>query len=282
MCLSRAVLDSSLVREATRAGARFLHRTLASLDAGGDVVLRSTGPGRDARFTLQARTVLVADGVGGSSLSARPELAPRVNARSRIGVWAILAGAPGDVPVGSIVMAISVGGYVGAVRLEDGRLNVAAALDPAHIRECGGAGRAMVRVLESARVPVPPGLLGARFHATPSLTRRRPVLETERILVLGDAAGYVEPFTGEGMAWALASAVAVVPHVLARAGGSSRSWPRTHRRLIAPRQHLCRGVSWVLRRPRLAESLIRALSVAPFLARPALGRVASAFPEPAS
>jgi flavin-dependent dehydrogenase len=40
------------------------------------------------------------------------------------------------------------------------------------------------------------------------LTRRTPRPAGHRVLVVGDAAGYVEPFTGEGMAWALATASA--------------------------------------------------------------------------
>jgi flavin-dependent dehydrogenase len=39
------------------------------------------------------------------------------------------------------------------------------------------------------------------------------------LFVIGDAAGYVEPFTGEGMAWALAAADGLAP-LAARAVGA--------------------------------------------------------------
>ena len=47
------------------------------------------------------------------------------------------------------------------------------------------------------------GLLDVQWHGTPGLTRRTRPLARDRLFYLGDAAGYVEPFTGEGIAWAL-------------------------------------------------------------------------------
>ena len=64
-----------------------------------------------------------------------------------------------------------------------------------------------------------PDVGNARFTATPTLTRRRRTIQRGRLFILGDAAGYIEPFTGEGIAWALASAAAIVPHILAHVRG---------------------------------------------------------------
>ena len=52
------------------------------------------------------------------------------------------------------------------------------------------------------------GRLGRHDSAHAPDARARP---RAALFVLGDAAGYVEPFTGEGMAWAFAAAEAVVP-----------------------------------------------------------------------
>ena len=46
---------------------------------------------------------------------------------------------------------------------------------------------------------------------TAPLTRRTTPIAEERLFLLGDAAGYVEPFTGEGIAWALVAGLAVAP-----------------------------------------------------------------------
>ena len=52
----------------------------------------------------------------------------------------------GEFSPGIIYMAAGPGGYVGLVRVEGNRLNVAAALDPAVVRDCGGPGRAAAAI----------------------------------------------------------------------------------------------------------------------------------------
>jgi flavin-dependent dehydrogenase len=90
--------------------------------------------------------------------------------------------------------------------------------------------------------------------------------------VLGDAAGYVEPFTGEGMAWALAGAAAVEPLALAAVEGWRDElvdqWTARHAALIHPRQRACRALSTVLRHPRLVAALLALLDAAPVAVTP--------------
>jgi flavin-dependent dehydrogenase len=94
------------------------------------------------------------------------------------------------------------------------------------------------------------------------------------VFVLGDAAGYVEPFTGEGMAWAFAGAEAVVPFVK-RAGGPpgaavEREWARALADTIGREQRWCRFIARGLRRPALVTSLVALLGRHPGLATPVL------------
>jgi flavin-dependent dehydrogenase len=118
-------------------------------------------------------------------------------------------------------------------------------------------------VLTGAGFAIPAGLEQARWQLTPALTRRASVVAGERFLVLGDAAGYVEPFTGEGMAWALTAAAAAAPLVLAGLAGWSpaleRRWAQVLQRQVGRRQRLCRGLALVLRQPG-ATALAFALS----------------------
>ena len=51
------------------------------------------------------------------------------------------------------------------------------------------------------------------WKGTPELTRRPVRLGAERLFAVGDAGGYVEPFTGEGVLWALSGARALAPLV---------------------------------------------------------------------
>jgi 2-polyprenyl-6-methoxyphenol hydroxylase-like FAD-dependent oxidoreductase len=171
-------------------------------------------------------------------------------------------------------MACAPGGYVGLVRLEDGRLDVAAAFDPAAVRAAGGPGGAAARVLAAAGWPAPEGLGALPWRGTPALTRRAPRPAAERLFALGDAAGYVEPFTGEGMGWALAAGAAVAP-LAARAAAEWRPefagrWTRRYRRVVGRRQYACRAAAAVLRRPWLTRLAVGVLGFAPGLAAPVL------------
>ena len=140
----------------------------------------------------------------------------------------------------------------------------------------GGVGGAVAALLAGIAWPTVPKLAELPWRGTPALTRRRLRLAGHRFFVLGDAAGYVEPFTGEGMAWALASAVAVAPLAAAAVRqwqpDLARRWQTLHRHLFEPRRRLCRLVTRCLRRPRLMHGLVGMLASAPFLAAPLVRR----------
>ena len=205
-----------------------------------------------------------------------PTLRRRPAAASRIGAGVVLPAeaAPDFYRPHTIHMAVGRGGYVGLVRVEDDRLDVAAAFDPAFVKAAGGPGAAAESVLRSVAWPVPHDLANAAWRGTPALTRRPVRVAGDRVFRVGDAAGYVEPFTGEGLAWAVMSAAAVAP-IAARAvrgwdESLARDWENVHRRLIGPRQRICRMVARGLRSPLLTGLAIRVLRIAPLLARPVI------------
>ena len=107
-------------------------------------------------------------------------------------------------------MTIGRRGYVGITRVEGGKICLAAALDVDYVREAGMR-KAVLQILQDAGTPVSKSLRQLSYHGTPPLTRHTPVLADERLFLLGDAAGYVEPFTGEGMAMAWTGAKQIVP-----------------------------------------------------------------------
>lgn len=257
VALSREVFDLALVREAVKAGVEFRDGLSAKFDNG--VVCLNDQP-------TPARVVIVASGLVGSDSAPEPG--------SRIGAGASVpaSAAPAFFGPGTIFMATARGGYVGCVRVEDDRLDVAAAFDAAFVKEQGGPGTAAETVLDEVGWPRIAGLAELPWKGTPALTRRARALGGERWFAVGDAAGYVEPFTGEGMAWAVMSAAALAP-IAARAvrerdDSLVREWEQAHRRLIGVRQRTCRAVSRVLRSPALTALAVRALSVLPILARP--------------
>src|SRR5262249_27978082 len=88
--------------------------------------------------------------------SAGGTRAPR--AASRIGAGVVSPTAPEFYTPGAIFMACGRGGYLGQVRLEDGRLDLAAAFEPEALRQAGGPGPAAAHLLDEAGWPAVPGV----------------------------------------------------------------------------------------------------------------------------
>ncbi len=272
--LSRERFDVALIRAAVEAGVEFRPGTTAKLlPAGaGDPVRRlrlERGPVADA---VEARVVVAADGLNGQ-LTAADGNRPAVRAGSRIGAGAQLDSAPSWCPPGRLIMAVGKGGYVGLVRLEDGRLDLAAALDPAAVRAAGGLGLVSNAVLVQNGL-ILPDVTAAAWRGTPALTRTPRAVAGYRWFAAGDAAGYVEPFTGEGMAWAVGSA-ARLGEVLAAdwAPGLAADWAERHAAGVQVRQRLCRALAWGLRSPTICRAAVRVLGVVPAAARPVVAHL---------
>ncbi len=275
LALSRCRLDQGLVEAATAAGAQLLPGTEASV--GGctpharTVLLHSSS----GLGSATARVVLVATGLGPPPLESASPIRSHPRPDSRIGAGCDLHAPDRDYGMGTIHMAIGAHGYVGVVRLGGGRLNVAAAFDRPWLISVGGPAEAARRTLaEAGFAPLEadgPGL----WQMTAALSRRSTPLAAPRLLLLGDAAGYVEPFTGEGIGWALHSGLASVPLVLrglaSWEAGLERDWERRSATLIRRQQRFCQVLAYALRRRWLRRSLLLAASRLPALT-PALLR----------
>ena len=285
--LSRAALDAALLAAARDAGAAVLTGVRAGA-APDDSPSDACADARAVQLTgddglavrVEARVVLAATGLGPTLLDTR---APARPARgSRLGAGVVFESAGSTLPPGELHMACGESGYVGLVVAERGRLVVAAALDPAAVAEAGGVGPLAVSIVAQAGLPPLAGLAQPRWLATPPLTRRAATLAARRAFVLGDAAGFVEPFTGEGLAWALTAARAVQPFARAAArawdDGLISAWSAEWRATVARRQRLCRGLAWTLRHPLAVRAALAALSSRPQLGAPLLSRLGAAAP----
>lgn len=265
VAISRESLDTMLLHHAARCGATVLESTLATLAANVPshaVALLRRG-GEETR--VRATRVLVADGLSGSFLPKDDTWVPTIAPRSRIGLGARLDDglARRSLPDGVISMHCARSGYAGMVRLSDGTIDLAAAIDPDALRLTESPAHAVNELLREANADVEPIALDTGFRGTGLLTRRRRV-EDRALLVAGDAASYVEPFTGEGMSWALTSGIAAAEFVAV--GGASGAWAARCASLVARRQRGCRMVSLALRSPRLVGMACRALAFWPSMA----------------
>ena len=212
--------------------------------------------------TVECGVVIVADGLGGTALGDSAEFGWRVAARSLMGLGATVPSGAIDCADGEIHLRVSRGGYIGTVRLPDGSLDVAAAVAPDRLRDARDAATCAIELL-GPTVRRESDLRSARWRGTPALTRTRATVAAAGILVVGDAAGYVEPFTGEGMTWAIETGHAA-GELAARGAEAAQLWPAVHAKLVAAPRLRCRVVATVLRSPALTSTLLFAGSLVPF------------------
>ena len=259
IAIPRDILDQSLVEEAVQRGCVFMPGTAASLlpsersKAFRTIRLLKDGVTENVR----ARLVLACDGIAGTLLENEPWAAWRIARDSWFGVATTLDHGEALAPAGTIGMYVGQGGYVGTARYADGRVHVAAAVGVETCRRAGGPGRFVEAILRECGVADRAPVSTARFHGTGLLTRRRAALGGHRVLAVGDACGYVEPFTGEGIAWAIRGATEVVHLLPASAKTWSEeipvTWARRHRAAIGLRQSYCSLLRKALHNPLLAR-----------------------------
>ena len=254
--LSRERFDQALIHSAINAGASARFQVTAHVEAASPgyrhVRLKDHHSGTTSH--VKARVVLVAAGLSQRCLPKIEAGQSRVRKQSRHGAGCVVDDDTDHYPSGAIHMAIGDQGYVGLVRREDGLLNLAGAFDRDALSQGQGTVDAAQKVLNQAGFPVPQALQrGQRWQLTPALSRNSNVVAGERFLVMGDAAGYVEPFTGEGMAWALTAGAAAAPFVLEGleqwSDDLETRWKTTLQLHIGRRQTVCRTLSSVLKRP---------------------------------
>lgn len=273
--VDRAHMDALLLRAAVNAGAHVLDQTLARVHsaAEGAVDLRC---GQNTR-RIAARSIIVADGISGGSLADAPPFDWIVARHSKVGLGAV-AQEPLNVDPHTIVMCVNRDGYVGLAPIAHAGTAVAAAIRPEALGRDGGARALLAGILRDAgmRLDLPDDL---PLRGTAQLTRRRTCVESGRVLIAGDAAGYVEPFTGEGMSWALRSGelAAAFAVQLAEQRLAPGAWTHTLRHELTHAKRRCALVAGVLDRPGLLKLSMTLAEAAPRFAAAvssAFGRVA--------
>ncbi|MCC6547239.1 FAD-dependent monooxygenase [Candidatus Sumerlaeota bacterium] len=250
--IPRATLDQLLVKVAVSRGAHFLDARRVSV-ATRDAERISLHCGNEV---LHASLLIEATGLASRVDEHGTEV---VGSQSHLGAAATYDDDGILLPRGRISMHVGNAGYVGLVRFADGRIHAAAAVSPALVKECGSAGGAAKRILESCGRKASPSIDEANWKGTPLLTRCRSSFYAHRQLTIGDAAGYVEPFTGEGIAWALRSATNIVPFAITPwSDAVGRRWDATMRGFLRRRQRTCRAMAWLLRKPGMVRVAIQA------------------------
>ncbi len=109
----------------------------------------------------------------------------------------------------------------------------------------------------SARFAIPPG---QEWRAIAPLERAPIGPLRDGVVYIGDAARVVEPFTGEGIYYALHSGCLAARHILA---GSLAQYPAAHAALYRRRLWINRLARWAVTHPRAGALLLRLMSAHP-------------------
>ena len=304
--VSREVLDPLLLDRARELGVVVLQPAEATV-SGADrdaVRVRLSFPaaaGRSAPGTSRtpAGDAMPVDGdvpivvfAGGLNGAARwlPWIEPP---RGPIGVAGRLAG-PGGAVAGVVYMACDPLGYVGWVRTADDQTVVAAAIRrqpdrggdaTGKLRRDGSGVRAIretvLGMLQRSGLPRPDPqpfpateseAVGDSGHwLTTGPLRRRRLAGRGRLLAIGDAAGYVEPFTGEGMTWGILGGIAAADRIAAEADRESEIgdlWAQELPHRMRARMRRCGRLSAALRSPWIRAAAGTVLGTFPQLSRP--------------
>jgi geranylgeranyl reductase family protein len=273
--LRRLDLDRVLLESARASGVEVREeaRVVSLLGRHGQVegVLVETAGDRKP---IRARVVVGAD--GRTSVVARHlgALRPHPTLR-RFAVRGYWEGMQGLSEIGE--MHVGGGGYCGVAPLSASRANVTFVLDQAEMRAAGGDLEAFYRETLARRFPRLEERLGRALLLEPPRAIGPLALECRQVahpgaVLVGDAAGFYDPFTGEGVTLALRTAELAAGAVDAALGRGSGTLPRLvayeRERSLATRDKfrfnrlLQRLVAW----PAAANAIARRLARRPDLA----------------
>ena len=284
LLVPRREFDQLLRDRAARAGATVVQSAracLRSTDEHGAVVeVRS--PPRQAR-RVRCRLVVGADGLR-SGVARAAGLATKKRIGRKFG-FALDVRCPRADLLSSetIEMFVVPGGYLGVVNQGRGLLHLAGLVSPpdadasSPVSFVAMVARRFNLLRRVGLADTAASHVAKVLGAGPIPCRPRSVTG-ESVALVGDAAGYVEPFTGEGMSWALEGAEVLADVVVDQSPGNwTRATADRYRRAwqarIGRRQWMCRAVAWSLERPRLLGVLAGAVARPRPFARGLVGKV---------
>jgi menaquinone-9 beta-reductase len=280
LSVRRSSLDTMLVAESIRNGAQFIDQAHGQLvePETDPVGLSESHPPQTIRIRVQkedtinhvhAKSVLVASGLTRSSLKNSEKWPSQVHEGSRIGVQCLVRSQYARFYADNqLHMLVGRNGYVGICKTDGDYVDIAAALDPGSIQPLGGIEQVVRGILSDCNAQAMDWPDTTHWMATPALTRTSQRAASHRVFLIGDALGYVEPFTGEGMSWALAGAEAVIPFVkqISQHGWRDEMAEQWNDRACQQRMTLQRTCRWLanrLRRPKSAAWVLQACNWIP-------------------
>ncbi|HJQ98251.1 MAG TPA: FAD-dependent monooxygenase [Candidatus Polarisedimenticolaceae bacterium] len=270
--ISRATLDTLLLAKAHAADVNVMEQTTAVAPIVERGVVKGVTTKTDA---YRAKLVVAADGRrsmlqralnpdAGDPLKTSPE--------SWFGFGAHFSDTTRGLG-GRIELFVFDGGYAGLGPIEGGRLDLALIARVEALRACGNSPRRLF----DERIKKNP-LLASRLDDLEPLSAWRAIgplkfgvrkPASHGALFLGDAAGTIDPFSGEGISNALVAAELAIPYVERAlhdgflSADAARRWTSTWRSTFAPVTRRAGMLGQLFRHPRPAAMALRLLQFPP-------------------
>jgi geranylgeranyl reductase family protein len=256
IAVKRSLFDQLLIRRARELGATISETStvtaLTAPKAAAENWTITTGTG-----SFESRVLIAADGRN-STIARLCHLLPR-NAKERIALQTHLP-LPNDFG-NRVVLQFLPAGYSGQAPVGDGQLNLCLVTVP-------------------RKMPALRNWAETRFGISPEhswrtitpLTRAPIAAAHDSLFLVGDAARVVEPFTGEGIYYALASGELAAEAIISRHHGqdaakAAASYSLAHARLYRGRLWINRLARAAVLSPRFASVLLEAARFQPALLR---------------
>ncbi|SCL19052.1 geranylgeranyl reductase family [Micromonospora rhizosphaerae] len=242
----REVFDARLVAAAVAAGAELRRHTVRRLEVREDRVVL------DGK--LSGRAVVGADGAGSVVRRAlgQPVNPDRHLALAIRGYAPALAGPPEQLIVTS---AARWPAYAWSFPIGDGRANVG------YGEVLRGEPLTRAHLLDRLAALLPgtdlAAVTGLRAHHLP-LSTHRPAPGRGRVVLAGDAFSLINPFTGEGIFYALRSGALAGAAAAGAPGQAARRYADTLRRRLGTHLRHSTVAAWLARRRRVVDAAVRA------------------------
>lgn len=269
--LPRAQLDDVLRAQAIAQGVRHVRARASAVREEEDGVTILAHDAQGGELRVAARYAIAAD--GSHTVMAARNGSARARERQRFAIGGHYADRnPLD---GWIEMYRDGNRYLALNPLAKDRMNAMCVVPADELREWSGAADSGMRAFAielsgGRRVLEAADRFGERVSIGPLDTYERcPV--ARRVLLAGDAAAFFDPFTGQGVAFALKTGELAAQAVTAAlAEGSTLPFARYARAvsaLMRKRRNVTRLVDAMLHQPLLAHVAARRLHASPFLTR---------------
>ncbi len=272
LSLSRAEMDDRLLKRATETGVAVFESTnVNGLELDQDRVETITTRAEDAGI-MEIEADIFVDATGragtlarliGKSANVSPE---HLQKPSFVGFKAHVTGA--EIAKGRCEIYSFPGGYAGLSNVENDRANLCFLVRSEIVRTVAGGGHEIVKrvVLKNNRASETIGNISAEDWLAVSINGfgTKSLAPARNLFTVGDAASFIDPFTGSGMVMALESSGILANVIIANRESPERiaaEYSSAYHQRFARRLRICSALRRSAFMPKLATAVVASLAL---------------------